>query len=129
MATAHGLAPLAPAPTPVAAAAASSTTASVVAAAATTEAEDQVDEAIASALEGISLALSMDNPLGFMAMSPVSRESKIQGEPPQVTSLSSPLSKGEHPSTVSPVTSLGNISSYMDMLFSSKTPKYSNLPE
>ena len=36
--------------------------------------EDLVDAVIASALEGINLALSIDNPLGFPAMSPVSRE-------------------------------------------------------
>ena len=44
--------------------------------------EDPVDEVIASALEGINLVLFMDNPLGFPAMSPVSRESEIQREPP-----------------------------------------------
>ena len=54
--------------------------------------EDPMDAVIASALEGINLALSMDNPLGFSAMSPVSREPEIQGEPPQVISISSPLS-------------------------------------
>ena len=46
------------------------------------EPEDQVDEAIASALEGISLALSMVDPLGFSTMCPVSWEPEIQGEPP-----------------------------------------------
>ena len=88
-----------------------------------------MDEAIASALEGINLALSMDNPLGFSTMSPISREPEIQGEPPQVISLSSPLSKGEHPSTVSLVTSPGNINSFIDMLFGSKTPKCNDPPE
>ena len=81
--------------TTIAVAAATTTTA--VAAAATAEAaaaatataapvqddpEDLVDAVIASALEGINLALSMDNPLGFLAMSPIFREPKIQGEPP-----------------------------------------------
>ena len=88
-----------------------------------------MDAVITSALEGINLALSMDNPLSFLAMSPVSRELEIQGEPPQAISLSSPLSKGEHHSTVSPVTSPGNISNFMDMLFGSKTPKCSDPPE
>ena len=85
-----------------------------------------MDEVIASALEVINLALSMDNPLGFLAMSPVSREPEIQGEPPQVITLNSPLSQGESHSKVSPVTSPGNISSFMDMLFDSKTPKCSD---
>ena len=88
-----------------------------------------MDEAIASAQEGNNLALSMDNPLDFLAMSPISREPEIQEEPLQVISLSSSLSKGEHHSTVSPVTSLGNISSFMDMLFGFKTLKYSDPPE
>ena len=68
----------------------------------------------------------MDNPLGFPTMRPISREPEIQGEPPQVISLNSPLSKGEHPSTVSLVTSSGNISSFMDILFGSKTLKCSD---
>ena len=65
----------------------------------------------------------MDDPLGFSAMSPISREPEIQGELLLVISLSSPLNKGEHPSTVSLVTSPGNINSFVDMLFGSKTPK------
>ena len=68
----------------------------------------------------------MDNPLGFLAMSPVSREPEIQEEPPQVSVLSSPLSQGERRSRVSPMASLGHISSYMDMLFGSKTLKCSD---
>ena len=88
-----------------------------------------MDEAVTSALKGISLAISMDNPLGFLAMSLISDEPETQGEPPQVISLSSPLSQGEYHSRVSPVTFLGNISSFMDMLFGSKTPKCSDPPE
>ena len=88
-----------------------------------------MDAVLASALEGINLALSMDNPLGFLAMSPVSRESEIQGEPPQVSVLSSPLSQGEQHSRVSPMPSPAHISSYMDMLFGSKTPKCNDPPE
>ena len=88
-----------------------------------------MDVVIASALEGINLALFMDNPLGFPAMSPVSWESEFQGEPPQVSVLSSPLSQGEQHSRVSPMASLGHISSYMDMLFDSKTLKCSDPPE
>ena len=63
--------------------------------------KDPVDDVITLALEGINLALSMDNPLGFPAMSPVSREPEIQGEPPQVFSVSSPLSQGEQYSIIS----------------------------
>ena len=88
-----------------------------------------MDAVIASALEGINLALTMDNPLGFPAMSHISREPEIQGEPPQVITLNSPLSQGESHSKVSPITSPGNISSFMDMLFGSKTLKCSNPPE
>ena len=51
-----------------------------------------MDDVLSSALEGINLALSMDNPLSFSTMSPISREPEIQGEPPQVSVLSSPLS-------------------------------------
>ena len=84
----HGSAPfaLAPVAAAVVAAAPAPTVVVAVAAALTSveavEPEDQVDEAIALALKGISLTLSMDNPLGFSAMSPVSWESETQGEPP-----------------------------------------------
>ena len=88
--------------------------------------EDPMDAVLASALEGIKLAFSMDNPLGFPAMSPVSRESETQGEPPQVSVLSSPLSQGEQPSRVSPMASPAHVSSYIDMLFGSKTPRCSD---
>ena len=101
----------------------------IVAAPVQDDPEDPVDVVIASALEGINLALSMDNLLGFSAMSPLSRTPEIQGEPPQVISLSSPLSKGELRSTVSLITSSGNISSFMDMLFGSKTLKCSDPPK
>ena len=93
------------------------------------EPEVHIDEAIASALEGISLAILMINPLSFLAMSPISRESEIQGEPPQVSVLSSPLSQGEQHSRVSPMASPAHVSSYMDMLFGSKTPRCSDPPE
>ena len=73
------------------AAAAVTTVATAVAAPVQDDPKDPVDTIIASALEGINLALSMDNPLDFSAMSPVSREPEIQGEPPQVIPLSSPL--------------------------------------
>ena len=64
-------------------AAAAAVATAVAVAAATTEAaaaaapvqddpKDPVDAVIASALEGINLALFMDNPLSFPAMSPVS---------------------------------------------------------
>ena len=111
--------------------AAAAATAGATAAAATVkdDLEDPMDVVIASALEGINLALSMDNPLGFSAMSPVSRESEIQGEPPQVSILSSPLSQGERHSRVSPMASPTHVSSYMDMLFGSKTSKCSDPPE
>ena len=122
MAAALGSSPPAPAD-------ATTAVAAIAAASVQADPEDQVDGAIASALEGINLALSMDNLLGFSVMSSVSRESEIQGEPPQVTSLSSPLSQGEQPSTISVVASSVNISSYMDMLFGSKTPKYSDPPK
>ena len=98
------------------AAAAATAVATVAAAQVSDDLEDPLDTVLASALEGINLALSMDKPLGFSAMCPISREPEIQGEPPHVISLSSPLSKGEHHSTVSLVTFLGNISSFMDML-------------
>ena len=78
--------------------------------------EDPLDAVLASALEDINLALSMDNPFDFPAMSPVSREPEIQGEPPQVSVLSSPLSQGEQYSRVSLLSSPTHISSYMDML-------------
>ena len=96
MVAALGSAP--PAPAAVVEAAPAPAPATEAAAAALVEAvelEDQVDEIIASAVEGINLALSMDDPLGFLVMSPVSREPEIQGEPPQVSSISSPLSQGE----------------------------------
>ena len=44
-------------------------------------------------------------------------------------SLNSPLNQGECHSKVSPVTSLGNIRSFVDMLFGSKTLKCSDPPE
>ena len=91
--------------------------------------EDPMDVILASSLEGINLALSIDNPLGFLAMSPVSQESEIQGEPPQVSVLSSPLSQGEQHSRVSPMPSPAHISIYMDMLFGSKTPTCSDPPK
>ena len=69
---------------------------------------DPVDVVLVSTLEGIKLAFSMDDPLGFTAMSPVSRESETQGE--------------QH-SRASPVASPAHVSSYMDMLFGSKTPR------
>ena len=109
--------------------AAATTVATTAAAAVEDDLEDPMDDVLASALEGINLALSMDNPLGFLAMSPVSQESEIQGEPPQVSVLNSPLSQGERHSRVSPMASLGHISSYMDMLFGSKTPRCSDPPE
>ena len=43
---------------------------------------DPVDVVLVSTLEGIKLAFSMDDPLGFTAMSLVSRESETQGQPP-----------------------------------------------
>ena len=85
-----------------------------------------MDQVITSTLEGISLALSMDDPLGFTAMNPISQKPEIQGEPPQVSSVSSPVNQGEQPSTVSPLASPINISSYMDMLVGSKAPKHSD---
>ena len=75
------------------AAAAATAVATAAAAPIQDDPEDPVDAVIASALEGINLALTMDNPLGFSIMSPVSRESEIQGEPPQVITLNSPLMK------------------------------------
>ena len=64
------------------AAAAATAVATVAAALVQDDPEDPVDAVIASALEGINLALSMDNPLSFSVMSPVSQEPEIQGEPP-----------------------------------------------
>ena len=84
MTVAHGSAPLALAPVVVT----TITIAAATPAPVEAESEDQVDEVIASALEGISLALSMDDPLGFSNI----RELEIQGEPPQVSSVSSSLS-------------------------------------
>ena len=43
------------------------------------EPEVHIDEAVTSALEGISLVISMDNPLDFSAISPVSHELKTRG--------------------------------------------------
>ena len=71
-----------PLPSPAEAAAATTTVAIAAAAAVEDDLEDPMDAVLALALEGINLALSMDNPLGFSAMSPVSREPEIQGEPP-----------------------------------------------
>ena len=73
-------------------AAAATAVATVVAAPVEDDLEDPLDAVLALALEGINLVFSMDNPLGFTAMSHVSREPEIQGEPPQVSVLSSPLS-------------------------------------
>ena len=88
-----------PAPTDVTTAApvtATEAAAAVTAAAAAAPFEDHladpVDVVLVSTLEGIKLAFSMDDPLGFTAMSPISRESETQGEPPQVCVLSSPPS-------------------------------------
>ena len=69
MATTHRSAPFTLAPAAVAVAA---PTPIEVEEAVEVEPEVQVDEAIASALEGISLALSMDDTLGFSTMSPIS---------------------------------------------------------
>ena len=41
-----------------------------------------IDKAVALALEGISLAISMDNSFSFLAMSLVSHELETLGEPP-----------------------------------------------
>ena len=111
------------------AAAAATVVATAAAAAVEDDLEDPIDDVLASTLEGINLALSMDNPLGFPAISPISRESETQGEPPQVSVLSSPLSQGEQPSRVSPMASPAHVNSYMDMLFGSKTPRCSDPPE
>ena len=111
------------------AAAATTTVATAAAAAIEDDLEDPMDVVLASALEGINLALSIDNSLGFSAMSLVSRELEIQGEPPQVSVLSSPLSQGEPHSRVSPMPSPAHISSYMEMLFDSKISKCSDPPE
>ena len=59
------------------AAAAATAVASAVAAPVQDDPEDPVDAVIASALEGINLALTMDNPLGFLTMSPISWEPEI----------------------------------------------------
>ena len=90
-----------------------------------------MDEAIASALTGISLALSMDNPLGFSAMSHISHELETQGEPPQVFTGESPISQGElHSSHVTPIASPpGNVNSYMEMFFGSKKTTHSDPTE
>ena len=70
------------------------------------EPEVHMDEAVASPLKGISLALSMDNLLGFLATSLVSHEPETQGEPPQFSTVGSPLSQGElHSSHLTPVAS------------------------
>ena len=92
------------------------------------EIEVHIDEAVASALEGISLALSMDNPLEFLAMRLVSHEPETQGEPPQFSTAGSSFSQGEfHSSHLSPAASLlGNVSSYMEMLFGSKKTTHSD---
>ena len=76
MAATLGFSPPTPAVATVATTATSVATA-VAAAPVQDDPEDPMDEAIASALEGINLALSMDNPLGFPVMSPVSREPEI----------------------------------------------------
>ena len=110
-------------------AAATTTVATAAAAPVEDDLEDPMDAVLASALEGINLALSMDNPLGFSTMIPISWELEIQGEPPQVSVLNSPLSQGEQHSRVSPMPSPAHISSYMDMLFGSKTPRCSAPPE
>ena len=126
MAAALGSSLLVPADAIIAATAAETTTAT---APFEDDLEDPVDAVLVSTLEGIKLAFSMDDPLGFTAMSPVSWESETQGEPPQVSVLSSPLSQGEQPSEVSPMASPAHVSSYMDMLFGSKTPRCSDPPE
>ena len=80
-----------------------------------------INEAVASALEGISLAIFMDNPLGFSTMSHISHELETQGEPPQASTVASPISQGEfHSNHATPAASPpDNVSSYMDMLFGS----------
>ena len=95
------------------------------------ELEVHMDEAVASALEGISLAKSMDNPLEFLTMSPISHEPETQGEPPQVSTIASPISQGElHSSHATPATSPpSNVSFYMEMLFCSKKTSHSDLTE
>ena len=92
------------------------------------EPEVHIDEAVASALEDISLAISMDNPLGFLAMSSVSHELETQGEPPQVSTAASPISQGDlHSSHATPATSPpSNVISYMEMLFGSKKTSHSD---
>ena len=74
-----------PTPADATTAAVTTTTAAATAVVATTVAaavveddlEDPMDVVLASALEGINLALSMDNPLGFSAMSPISQNLEI----------------------------------------------------
>ena len=107
---------------------AATTIAIAVAAPVQDDPEDLVDVVIASALEGINLALSMDNPLGFLAMSPISRELEIQGDSPQVSIAASLISQGElHSSHDTPTASpLGNVSSYMKILFGSKKTSHSD---
>ena len=95
------------------------------------EPEVHIDEVVASALEGISLAISMDNPLGFPTMSPVSHKLETQGEPPQFFTTGSPLSQGElHSSHATLATSPpSNVNSYMEILFGLKKTSHSDPTE
>ena len=93
------------------------------------EPEVNIDKIVASALEGINLVISMENSLGFPTMRPIFLKLETQGEPPQASTAISPISQGEPSSRVSPMASPAHMSSYMDMLFGSKTPRCSDPPE